>query len=317
MHWISDQDISRDLLLVLHTDSKLTLWNAQTCTPLWKKTYSSNLTSVSLDPFSSQNLICEFAFSNLHHTSACYAYFRYQQYRNLYVTVNIKPIFLYFLKVYCCRQADALVCLHQNGTVNKATPSAPVDLNYRLMCESKSLRRGRNFHVVAMAVDPSTELTITVSQPTFSQFNSIYTFSPSFSLNIHRACLLASHKYVCELESAASVAAAAAAEGDSESLSTAKMNYTSSVKLLAASLISSNRLYEGVEMLCMLGMHSEACRYLEAYNEWGTAVWLAKVRVCVRPFFFHSSVLSHKHLLCKHPPFKSFLLVYAEQRRVQ
>ncbi len=60
MHWITYQDISRDLLLILHTDSKLILWNAQTCTPLWKKTYSPNLTSLSFDPFSSQNIIRKF-----------------------------------------------------------------------------------------------------------------------------------------------------------------------------------------------------------------------------------------------------------------
>uniref|UniRef100_A0A5K3EHR6 WD_REPEATS_REGION domain-containing protein n=2 Tax=Mesocestoides corti TaxID=53468 RepID=A0A5K3EHR6_MESCO len=269
MHWISDQDISRDLLLVLHTDSKLTLWNAQTCTPLWKKTYSSNLTSVSLDPFSSQNLILH-GYNNFvlvsdlswnssplspgrevqlsdpgfnESVSTDHARKRFSQsikatakaviskglFRPSKSSRNVETpplsgddssvenplqilyhsfrkqhaVFVYsrtivifdlilsqsvgeirldhsspsFAQVYCCRQADALVCLHQNGTVSlywcmqapdlsqedKATPSAPVDLNYRLMCESKSLRRGRNFHVVAMAVDPSTELTITVA----------------------------------------------------------------------------------------------------------------------------------------------------------
>lgn len=39
----------------------------------------------------------------------------------------------------------------------------PNYLNYHFMCESKSLRRGRNFTVVAMSVDPSTELGITVA----------------------------------------------------------------------------------------------------------------------------------------------------------
>ncbi|VDO04110.1 unnamed protein product [Rodentolepis nana] len=99
------------------------------------------------------------------------------------------------------------------------------------------------------------------------------TSSNSYSFNIHRACLLASQSYIRELE-----AAAVAAEGgeSSEAVSTAKLNYTSSVKLLAANLISNGHLFDGVEMLCMLGMHLEACRYLETYNEWGTAIWLAK-----------------------------------------
>ena len=80
-------------------------------------------------------------------------------------------------KVYCCRQADALICLHQNGAVSLhyCLPTSkhsftedvfshpPHDLKYYFLCESKSLRRGRNFTVVAMSVDPSTELGITVA----------------------------------------------------------------------------------------------------------------------------------------------------------
>ncbi len=84
--------------------------------------------------------------------------------------------------------------------------------------------------------------------------------------------MLASHDYIRQLEEAGTTESTT-----STAISAAKMNYTSSVKLLAANLISNNHLYEGVEMLCMLGMHLEACRYLETYNEWGTAVWLAKV----------------------------------------
>ncbi|VDM31717.1 unnamed protein product [Hydatigera taeniaeformis] len=91
----------------------------------------------------------------------------------------------------------------------------------------------------------------------------------SFNFNIHRACLLVSQDYIRNLE-------AAVTDNASNSLLEARRNYTSAVKLLAANLISSNHLYEGVEMLCMLGMHLEACRYLETYNEWETAVWLAK-----------------------------------------
>lgn len=39
----------------------------------------------------------------------------------------------------------------------------PLDVDYRFLCESRSLRRGKNFSVVAMTVDPSTELEITVA----------------------------------------------------------------------------------------------------------------------------------------------------------
>lgn len=66
MYWVPYQDISRDLLVVLHSNGKLVLWNAQTCTPLWKKTYLPNLSSLSFDPFSSQNLIRKPLFYSLY-----------------------------------------------------------------------------------------------------------------------------------------------------------------------------------------------------------------------------------------------------------
>lgn len=97
------------------------------------------------------------------------------------------------------------------------------------------------------------------------------TDSSSFNLAVHRAALLATQGYISQLEELTP-------PDKSETASVAKLNYTIPLKLLAANLISNNHLYEGVEMLCILGMHLEACRYLETYNEWGTAVWLAKVR---------------------------------------
>lgn len=47
--------------------------------------------------------------------------------------------------------------------MEEAFSHAPTDLKYHFLCESKSLRRGRNFSVVAISVDPSTELAITVA----------------------------------------------------------------------------------------------------------------------------------------------------------
>ncbi|KAM3185291.1 hypothetical protein ACTXT7_006688 [Hymenolepis weldensis] len=282
MHWISDQDISRDLLLILHSDNKLVLWNAQTCTPIWKKTYTYNIKSISFDPFSSHNLILHgtnqlilvndlswnsspealgkqivvshsspgeenselvatrrgfsksikatakavivkrlFNLSNspknydkrstnsqngvseapiqiLYHgfrkKHAVFVYPREILFFDLVLSQYVGGIHLdqtsasfvqsYIGKitVYCCRQADALICLHQNGMISlhycppTNTPSSkqyltddvafsqsPTDLNYLFLCESKSLRRGRNFSVVAMSVDPGTELGITIA----------------------------------------------------------------------------------------------------------------------------------------------------------
>ncbi|VDN11158.1 unnamed protein product [Dibothriocephalus latus] len=82
--------------------------------------------------------------------------------------------------------------------------------------------------------------------------------SANFGLNVHRACLLAASVYIQSLE----------AQTAESSRSAARLNYNSTVKLLAANMISNNHLHEGVELLCMLGLHVDACRYLETYNEW-------------------------------------------------
>lgn len=35
---------------------------------------------------------------------------------------------------------------------------------------------------------------------------------------------------------------------------------------------------EGVEILCLLGKVLDACKYLQTYDQWQQAAWLAKVR---------------------------------------
>nr|CDS35341.2 transmembrane protein 180 [Hymenolepis microstoma] len=273
MHWIPDQDMSRDLLLILHSDNRLILWNAQTCTPIWKKTYTHDVNSISFDPFSSNNLILHgtnklFLVNDLSwHSSpeapekqffisdsslknndldaARWGFSKsikatakavigkglikltnsqknykklpanrqnavsetpiqilYHGFRKHHIIfVYPREIFFYdlilsqyvgdihldqtsasFAQVYSCRQADALICLHQNGTISLDYYHPPstleftqsladgtnfsqssTDLNYFFLCESKSLRRGRNFSVVAMSVNPTTELDITIA----------------------------------------------------------------------------------------------------------------------------------------------------------
>ncbi|XP_071090050.1 WD repeat-containing protein 11-like isoform X1 [Haliotis cracherodii] len=56
MEWLRHQDASRDLLVALHPPYSLVLWNADTGTRLWKKTYTENLLSFSFDPFNSKNV---------------------------------------------------------------------------------------------------------------------------------------------------------------------------------------------------------------------------------------------------------------------
>lgn len=36
---------------------------------------------------------------------------------------------------------------------------------------------------------------------------------------------------------------------------------------------------EGVEILCLLGKVLDACKYLQTYDQWQQAAWLAKVRL--------------------------------------
>lgn len=56
LEWLRNQDASRDLLLALHPPYSLILWNADTGTRLWKKSYTENLLSFSFDPFNGKNL---------------------------------------------------------------------------------------------------------------------------------------------------------------------------------------------------------------------------------------------------------------------
>ncbi|KAG7462691.1 hypothetical protein MATL_G00187500, partial [Megalops atlanticus] len=56
MDWLWSQDASRDLLLAVHPPNYIVLWNADTGTKLWKKSYAENILSFSFDPFDPCNL---------------------------------------------------------------------------------------------------------------------------------------------------------------------------------------------------------------------------------------------------------------------
>ncbi|KAH3790792.1 hypothetical protein DPMN_168999 [Dreissena polymorpha] len=56
MEWLPWQDASRDLLVALHPPYAVILWNADTGTKLWKKTYTEALCSLALDPFCFRNV---------------------------------------------------------------------------------------------------------------------------------------------------------------------------------------------------------------------------------------------------------------------
>ena len=54
----------------------------------------------------------------------------------------------------------------------------------------------------------------------------------------------------------------------------------STIKLVATNLIAAGNIWEGVELLCVIGKAVDACRYLQSYGHWDHSVWLAK---CVLP----------------------------------
>ncbi|CAH1783668.1 unnamed protein product [Owenia fusiformis] len=51
LEWLKWQDASHDLLAALHPPSTLVLWNADTGTKLWKKSYTETLQAFAFDPF--------------------------------------------------------------------------------------------------------------------------------------------------------------------------------------------------------------------------------------------------------------------------
>ena len=59
LHWMWTQDASHDLLAALHAPSSLVLWNADTGTKLWKKTFQESLLCFAFDPFSPSKVTCK------------------------------------------------------------------------------------------------------------------------------------------------------------------------------------------------------------------------------------------------------------------
>lgn len=51
------------------------------------------------------------------------------------------------------------------------------------------------------------------------------------------------------------------------------------IKLVATNLIANGKTSEGVEILCLIDLVTDACRYLQDNNEWEKAAILAKLRL--------------------------------------
>nr|CAD7396669.1 unnamed protein product [Timema poppensis] len=76
----------------------------------------------------------------------------------------------------------------------------------------------------------------------------------------------------------------------------------STIKLVATNLIANGNIWEGVQLLCLIGKGLDACRYLMSYNLWDRAVWLAKAvlpqpetQEVMRKWADRLWTLDHKH----------------------
>nr|CAH8855103.1 unnamed protein product [Trichobilharzia regenti] len=85
-----------------------------------------------------------------------------------------------------------------------------------------------------------------------------------YSLNMHRACLLAANATRKSCLSGPSID------------QSVEDTYLSTVKLVATNLLSNGRINEGIGLLCLIGLQIDACRYLESFDQWDRAIWLAK-----------------------------------------
>eukprot|EP01125_Pyxidicula_operculata_P000367 TRINITY_DN1040_c0_g4_i1.p1 TRINITY_DN1040_c0_g4~~TRINITY_DN1040_c0_g4_i1.p1 ORF type:complete len:1457 (-),score=346.27 TRINITY_DN1040_c0_g4_i1:66-4436(-) len=54
-------------------------------------------------------------------------------------------------------------------------------------------------------------------------------------------------------------------------------NFHNTVKLVATNLIAHDKLDAGVQLLCLIGKGLDACRYLQTYDKWTDAAWLARI----------------------------------------
>ena len=58
----------------------------------------------------------------------------------------------------------------------------------------------------------------------------------------------------------------------------------STTKLVATNLIAEGRLWEGVQLLCLVGKAVDACGYLQSCGQWDASLWLAKCRLAGKEY---------------------------------
>ncbi|KAJ8316897.1 hypothetical protein KUTeg_004801 [Tegillarca granosa] len=234
LEWLVTQDASHDLLIVLHPPYSLILWNADTGTKLWKKSYTESLISFSFDPFNprhvaSSNLKSDGSNNSLDRKSSsknlakrmskilvgegptkksadedsvsvneCLQLSYHRACRHHLILVYPREILLLdleinqtvgiismersgspFVQVLPLRQRDALLCLHENGSISArvrrktnvlstpasegtgafddSPPQMSLDVMYDLRCQSDALRVTRHSKVAAISTCPVSE----------------------------------------------------------------------------------------------------------------------------------------------------------------
>ena len=75
------------------------------------------------------------------------------------------------------------------------------------------------------------------------------------------------------------LACLAASCASSSSSSSSSDDHDSTTKLVATNLIAEGRLWEGVQLLCLVGRAADACKYLQSCGRWDESLWLAKCRL--------------------------------------
>ncbi|XP_064605109.1 WD repeat-containing protein 11-like [Liolophura sinensis] len=262
LQWVSGQDASRDLLVALHPPYSMIVWNADTGTKLWKKSYTEPLLSFAFDPFDPKQVaflgqdcivfIHDFTITRVPSSNGKKFYIsspsspgnvnnnaerresstlakrvsrilvgevKQSSNKSVEESVNLNEciqlvyhqacrhhlILLYprellildleinqtvgtipmertgspFTQILSCRQRDALMCLHDNGSVtvrvrrktnvictpasegtgafDDTPPQVSLDVAYDLRCQSDPMRLTKHSKVLGVAMSPVTE----------------------------------------------------------------------------------------------------------------------------------------------------------------
>ena len=54
------------------------------------------------------------------------------------------------------------------------------------------------------------------------------------------------------------------------------------LQLVATNMIAEGRIWDGVQLLCLIDKVLDACKYLQSDNQWDASLWLAKCRLLVK-----------------------------------